>query len=679
MLGIYCRTSIKDEKDGVPTIDQQVRFGIDFAKAKGFDFKVYEDEGKSGYKIADEDNPFKDRPGFLNLLDDIKKQIINKVWIWGQDRLSRDQLATAKIYSLFKKNSIILYDKEKEYNVKDPQVKMLMGILGAVAEFERNQIVSRITRGLHDRINMGKRTHANIYGYKNIGKDDKGYVNIEPVKSEIEKIKIIFNDFLKGNTLASIALKLHGKGASVNEDLASNQRIRHILEHFEYTGYSLNMKGVEILKKFNNFEIDTLSTLKDNQYYNPSKNYTKKIVSVEDWIKIRERLRLNREVFKEKPETRSAGKAIATGLIKCGFCNAFYYRQNIKKKTKAKNGELKVYENDGYHHNVKISRQQCSQYPKTIKVERIDVIFKLFFFYFYLVFDNTKELIEEAQKEIKIRIEELNESVKTEEKEVSKIKKQIEKFNDIIDTDNTIDTATIKSLIQRINALELREKDKSKTLAKNRILLEQERNKFDNNERKNAYYNTKDKILGFLKADIETQRNEIRRIVSECYFFNNHLLIVANKRLFLFNIEEKYPFDEKALKNLINDKVFMANFIRDYDAPIEKSAILDKMNEDVKALLEIDKDILNNIDFDTPLDNKESVKDFLWEYEAKQINNTWINNINLNLSKYRAKMQKIFSNHNINYNLKDIEYFISFEEGFITKLIRTKKRSDRSI
>jgi hypothetical protein len=283
-------------------------------------------------------------------------------------------------------------------------------------------------------------------------------------------------------------------------------------------------------------------------------------------------------------------------------------------------------------------------------------------------------LIEASQKEIKIRIAELEEAIKKDEKELSGIKKQLRVINEVMESDDLDKNIYIKSL-ERIGMLELREKSRGQILIKNNILLEGERLKYDSNEKMNAYYNTKDKILGFLKADIETQRNELRQVIDECFIYNNYLLIAANKRLFLFNINEEYPFDEKALENLVNDKVFMANFVRDYDVPIEQSGILDRMNEDFKAFLDIDKDfVMQSIDFDKPLENKESVKDFLWEYEAKKVNNIVANNINLGLNKNRAKFQKIFSNHNINYDLKDIEYFIDFERYFnIAKNLSGKK------
>ncbi|GHU88936.1 recombinase [Spirochaetia bacterium] len=675
MLAIYCRTSAKRDNDGVPTIKSQVKAGIEFAKKHKFDFKVYEDEGKSGYKIDDYENLFAKRPSFSQLLEDIKAQKIDKVWVWEQSRLSRNQLPTAHIITIFQKHKIILFEKDREYNVNDPQVKMFMSIIGSIAEYEREQIVSRMTRGLHDRIDDGRRTHSKLYGYKKTGVDKKGHQILEPVKSEIEKLKVAFSDFLKGNTLSSIAFKLHGKSKTEEDRLHSSQKVKIFLKHFDYTGYSLNMKGLEILKRFDNFEIDSLAELNDEQFYKPSPYYTVKIVSIENWIKVRERLRINRKLYNSKQETRSASSGIATGLIKCGFCGSAFYNINImKKRIMKKTGELKIYNSMGYHHHVKIRRSECSQYPKAFTEKKISIIFNLFFFYFYLVFDNTKELIEESQKEIKIRIAELEDTIKAGEKEVVGIKKRIDNFNKALESDE-IDTAQIIDIEKRLTSFELSMKEKSQALTNNKIILEQERTKFDNNEKKTAYYNTKDKILGFFEANVETQRNEIRQIVDECFVWDNYLLIVANKRLFLFNTEEEYVFDEKAMENLINDKVFMANFIRDYDAPIEQSSILDKTMEDIKALLEIDKTIFDSIDFDTPLDNKESVKDFLLGYEAKKLNNTWIMDLNLDLNKNRVKIQKGFTEYGINYDLKEVEYFIDFENVFIiSKKLRTLKK-----
>ena len=54
MLGIYCRTSRETDIEN-STIIQQRTAGIKFAEQHNFEYELYEDEGKSGYKISDDD------------------------------------------------------------------------------------------------------------------------------------------------------------------------------------------------------------------------------------------------------------------------------------------------------------------------------------------------------------------------------------------------------------------------------------------------------------------------------------------------------------------------------------------------------------------------------------------------------------------------------------------------
>ncbi|MDR2477717.1 MAG: hypothetical protein LBD48_00230 [Treponema sp.] len=73
MLGIYCRTS-KERDVEISSIIQQRAIGIKFAGQHKFEYELYEDEGKSGFKISDNDqDPFNNRPAFMNLINDIKK------------------------------------------------------------------------------------------------------------------------------------------------------------------------------------------------------------------------------------------------------------------------------------------------------------------------------------------------------------------------------------------------------------------------------------------------------------------------------------------------------------------------------------------------------------------------------------------------------------------------------
>lgn len=56
ICGIYARTSIDREES--TSIEQQKIAGIEFCKKNKYEYKIYEDIGKSGYKIDDKNDPF---------------------------------------------------------------------------------------------------------------------------------------------------------------------------------------------------------------------------------------------------------------------------------------------------------------------------------------------------------------------------------------------------------------------------------------------------------------------------------------------------------------------------------------------------------------------------------------------------------------------------------------------
>ena len=114
ILGIYVRTSI--DKDNT-SIEQQKSLGISFSKKNKFEYQVYEDVGKSGYKIEDEENPFKDRHGLIKLIEDIEKKIVDKIWVFEHSRLSRNQYSSYILNRIFQKHNITIYENDKRFDM----------------------------------------------------------------------------------------------------------------------------------------------------------------------------------------------------------------------------------------------------------------------------------------------------------------------------------------------------------------------------------------------------------------------------------------------------------------------------------------------------------------------------------------------------------------------------------
>jgi len=110
ILGIYARTSA--EKAESTSIEQQINMGVDFCIKNNFSYKVFQDKKLSGYKILDDDNPFQNRPALLELISEIERKTINKIWVAEFSRLSRNDTANFVLNKIFKKHNVTIYVKD---------------------------------------------------------------------------------------------------------------------------------------------------------------------------------------------------------------------------------------------------------------------------------------------------------------------------------------------------------------------------------------------------------------------------------------------------------------------------------------------------------------------------------------------------------------------------------------
>jgi DNA invertase Pin-like site-specific DNA recombinase len=560
MLGIYCRTSRETDIEN-STISQQRTAGIKFAGEHKFEYELYEDEGKSGYKISDDDqDPFNNRPSFVNLINDIKAKKIDKVWVWEHSRLSRNQYASAFIFNVFEKHNITLYENQKQFDLNDPQLKFTRQILDAVSEYERQLIVARTTRGLRKRIDEGKRSHQKLYGYRKEGKDETGHTIWKPVESEMENYKHLFKRYMEGTTLRKLSFEVYDQYRIEKWGLVSyGHFLGRILRGYQYTGYQLTIEGTEIYKKFRKNEIDNIQVLLDRKYWIKSIPYPVELITVEEWVAVCEKLQIRGRKINTTRKERMlrASRDIATGIIQCGDCgHRFYYKeQKIHNK---KNGANWLYHS--YFHQTYFNNQVCGQRPKSFYILYIDEIFKIFFFYSRLVFDDTNDLIKESRRAIKQTKLKLNDRITKIENDISIIKKRMSKFQKALDTTEELDI--IKFLSRQITENESKLNELEIELPGIKIEYELEDDKLKQAEREMAYYDVKEKILNwFHNMNIEEQRNELIRIIKTCKVFGHYLLIDTGKVLFLFDILKKEVFDMKLLDNLNKDEVYKTYFV----------------------------------------------------------------------------------------------------------------------
>ena len=179
LLAVYGRTSTSAQ-EVQETIKTQLSAVYDFAKGKGYTIaQEYIDEGWSGDTLA--------RPALDKLRQDVREKIWDAVLIYDPDRLARrysyqelvmDELKEAGVEVLFVTTP----------SPKNSEDKILHGVRGLFAEYERAKISERFRLGKIRKVKEGHLLVSEaLYGYTYIPKneDRHGYYEINPEEARV--------------------------------------------------------------------------------------------------------------------------------------------------------------------------------------------------------------------------------------------------------------------------------------------------------------------------------------------------------------------------------------------------------------------------------------------------------------------------------------------------------------
>lgn len=143
-IGLYARVSTDEQaKDGF-SIPAQLRTLNAWAVIKGAsDIFEYVDDGYSAKNL--------NRPGVSRLIADCESRKLDVVVVWRLDRLSRnlrDLLVT--IEDTFKPNGVEFISATENIDTSTPSGRLMLNILGSVAQNERENTAERVTMVMMD-------------------------------------------------------------------------------------------------------------------------------------------------------------------------------------------------------------------------------------------------------------------------------------------------------------------------------------------------------------------------------------------------------------------------------------------------------------------------------------------------------------------------------------------------
>ena len=146
---IYARVSTDAQREEGYSIDAQKEMAEAFVKSKGIkNFEFYVDGGFSGSNL--------DRPALKQLINDAKSGKISTVVVYKLDRLSRSQKDTLYlIEDIFNPNNVDFISMNESMDTSTPLGRLMLGILSAFAQLERENIKERTRMGMKERVKSG--------------------------------------------------------------------------------------------------------------------------------------------------------------------------------------------------------------------------------------------------------------------------------------------------------------------------------------------------------------------------------------------------------------------------------------------------------------------------------------------------------------------------------------------
>lgn len=299
-VAIYVRVSTlyQVDKDSLPMQKQGLT-----AYAKLMlgteDYVIFEDAGYSGKNM--------DRPKFQEMMSQIRSGAFTHLLVWKIDRISRNLLDFAGMYSELKDLGVIFVSKNEQFDTSTAMGEAMLKIILVFAELERNMTSERVTATMISRANNGLWNGGRIpygYGY------DPDTMTFSINEGEAAVVRLIHDQYEEQRSLVRLARYLNEKGyRSRAGNYWSPISIHIILKNVFYCGdYRYN-----VLKEGNRQKV------KDESEWVTVLDHHVPIISREQKERVIATLNANNKLRKSRTH---AGKHthVFGGLLFCGNC-----------------------------------------------------------------------------------------------------------------------------------------------------------------------------------------------------------------------------------------------------------------------------------------------------------------------------------------------------------------------
>ncbi len=343
VIGIYPRKSVyRDNSDSVQVQVQmcQEYAGIVF-KGKNLEFRIYDkDEGFSGKNM--------NRPGFQEMMADVKADILDAIIVYKLDRISRNVREFSEMYEIFQAHNVAFVSVKESFDTSTPMGRTVMYILAAFAQLERENTSERVGDNMRSLGAAGKWTGGLLPAgmssvRKKIGDKEHSYLIVN--ENEIGNVKLLFRLMLDGYSITGVEryCRDHGIHSRYGKFLGSSQLYsiltnpvycQNSMEAYEYfSDRGCHLPDASLFDgKHGLISYGKTRTLKDSQKRQSTDSWTiavgihDYVLTSAEWIGVQKRLGVNKMFH----TTAKYDVGILKGVLRCRCGSRMDIRTHIK-------------------------------------------------------------------------------------------------------------------------------------------------------------------------------------------------------------------------------------------------------------------------------------------------------------------------------------------------------------
>lgn len=266
------------------------------------DFVIFEDAGYSAKNT--------DRPDYQQMMARIRTGEFSHLLVWKIDRISRNLLDFAAMYSELKQLGVVFVSKNEQFDTSSAMGEAMLKIILVFAELERNMTAERVSAVFLSRANDGIWNGGKVpFGYAY----DKQTKTFSILEDEAKTVRLIYALYESSKSLVTVSKALNERGIKTRSGSEwSPTTVHTMLSNPFYSGtYRYNYRN----------ESDSHHHVpKKKEDWILVKNHHPAIVSPEHQAAV-ELILASKSYGKNQTYQRKNIHAFA-GLLTCGYCGS---------------------------------------------------------------------------------------------------------------------------------------------------------------------------------------------------------------------------------------------------------------------------------------------------------------------------------------------------------------------